>query len=377
MTITIDAAHVHTVSLPIRTPFTTSFSTQTVRTAVMIELQCTMNGVAVTGWGECGALPDPVYSAEYNDGVKHVLTHYLLPALVAYQREHALTAETVAHALRHIIGHRMAKGALEMAVLDAQLRAEQRSFGSYLGAVVDRVPSGVSVGIMDTVPELLTAVGDYLEQGYQRIKLKIMPGWDLEPVAAVRKEFGAIPLQVDANTAYRLQDAQHLRRLDEFGLLLIEQPLGDEDLRQHAELARIIDTPMCLDESIVSAESAADAVVLGATAVINIKPSRVGGYLEARRIHDLARAHGVAVWCGGMLETGLGRAANAALAALPGFTLPGDISGSDRFYLRDVTEPVLMHDGFVEVSREPGVGPVPIAEVLTELTVDRFEVALG
>lgn len=373
----IRSARLHTISLPIRTPFTTSFSTQTVRTMVLVELQVEVNGAEVTGWGECVALPDPVYSPEYNDGVKEVMTRYLLPALARHQAERQLTAETVGHALRHTIGHRMAKAALEMAVLDAELRASGRSLGSYLGATVDRVPSGVSVGIMDGIPELVGAVGDYLEAGYQRIKLKIMPGWDIEPVAAVRKAFGGIPLQVDANTAYRLQDAQHLRRLDDFGLLLIEQPLAEDDLRQHAELARLIRTPMCLDESIVSAASAADAIALGAAAVINIKPGRVGGYLEARRIHDLGQAHGIAVWCGGMLETGLGRAANAALAALPGFSLPGDISGSDRFYLRDVTEPVLMRDGFVAVSEEPGVGPVPIPEILDEMSVGVAEIPLG
>lgn len=377
MITSIDSVQLHTISLPIRTPFTTSFSTQTVRTILLVELRATIGGVSVTGWGECVALPDPVYSAEYIDNAREVLSRYLVPALLDSQHQHGMTAETVSHALRHIVGHRMAKAALEMAVLDAQLRASGRSLASYLGAVVDRVPSGVSVGIMDTVPELLRAVEGYLGAGYQRIKLKVMPGWDLEPVAAVRRAFGEIPLQVDANTAYTLQDAQYLRRLDEFDLLLIEQPLGDEDLRQHAELARLIATPMCLDESIVSAQSAADAIELGAAAVINIKPGRVGGYLEARRIHDLARAHGVGVWCGGMLETGLGRAANAALAALPGFTLTGDISGSDRFYVRDLTEPVTMTDGFVAVPSEPGVGPVPIPEMLADLTIDHREVALG
>ena len=222
-------------------------------------------------------------------------------------------------------GHRMAKAALEMGVLDAELRSAGRSFAQELGAVHERVPCGVSVGIMDSVPALLDAVGGYLAEGYVRIKLKIEPGWDVEPVRAVRERFGdEVLLQVDANTAYTLADARHLARLDPFDLLLIEQPLDEEDVLGHADLARLIKTPVCLDESIVSAQSAAAAIRLGACQIVNIKPGRVGGYLEARRIHDLCVAHGVPVWCGGMLETGLGRAANVALAALPGFTLPGD-----------------------------------------------------
>jgi O-succinylbenzoate synthase len=256
-----------------------------------------------------------------------------------------------------------------MAVLDAELRASGTSFASYLGATVDRVPSGVSVGIMDTLDELVTAVGDYLDYGYQRIKIKIKPGWDIEPVRVLREAFGPdFGLQVDANTAYSLGDANHLRRLDEYNLLLMEQPLGEEDLRQHAELAKLVRTPICLDESIVSAQAAADAIALGATSVINIKPARVGGYLEARRIHDICRAFGIPAWCGGMLETGIGRAANAALAALPGFTLPGDISASNRFYAEDITAPIVLEDGYIRVPTGPGLGVTPIPEILDRVT---------
>lgn len=373
----IEAARLHTVSLPIRAPFTTSFSTQTVRTMLLVELEATVDGHSVVGWGECVALPDPVYSEEYLRGARAVIADYLVPALVAAQQQRPVTAETTAHELRHFVGHRMAKAAVEMAILDAELRVANRSLGSYLGAVVERVPSGVSVGIMDTIPELLRAVGGYLEEGYCRIKLKIKPGWDLEPIGAVRREFGDIPLQVDANAAYSLQDSAHLRRLDEHGLLLVEQPLAEDDLRQHAVLARRMGTPICLDESVVSGNSAADAISLGAAEVINIKPGRVGGYLEARRIHDLSRAHGVAVWCGGMLESGLGRTANTALAALPGFTLPGDISGSDRFYLEDLTEPIVMRDGFVSVSNAPGVGPLPRHEILVKRRQDLTDIELA
>ncbi len=231
------------------------------------------------------------------------------------------------------------------------------------------MPSGVSVGIHDSIPELLDAVGGYLDEGYARIKLKIEPGWDLAPVAAVRERFGGeVLLQVDANTAYTLRDARHLAKLDAFDLLLIEQPLEEEDVLGHAALARQLATPICLDESVVSAQTAAAAITLGACQIINIKPGRVGGYLEARKIHDLAAAHGIAVWCGGMVETGLGRAANIALAALPGFTLPGDVSASDRFYRTDITEPIVLADGHVAVPTGPGLGVAPIPELLESVT---------
>jgi O-succinylbenzoate synthase len=216
----------------------------------------------------------------------------------------------------------------------------------------------VSVGIHDTTDELLTAVQGYVDDGYVRIKLKIEPGFDIEQVAAVRELIGPqMPLQVDANTAYRRTDGTHLAQLDEFGLLLIEQPLPEDDIVGHALLASEIDTPICLDESLVSASGTADAIELGACEIANIKPGRVGGYLEAVRIHDVCVARSVPVWCGGMLETGIGRAANAALAALPGFTLPGDISASSRFYARDiVTEPITISDGHVTVPTSPGLG---------------------
>jgi O-succinylbenzoate synthase len=359
-----------TLRLPLVSPFTTSFSTQTDRTPLLIKLTALEDGVLTVGWGECVALPDPQYSEEYLDGARLMLERYLVPMLFAHQAAgNEVTAETVAHVLSPIIGHRMAKAALEMAVLDAQLRAAGRSFASYFGATVSSVPSGVSVGIMATLDELVGTVGEYLDAGYQRIKLKIKPGWDVEPVRAVRERFGDVPLQVDANTAYTLNDVRTLRRLDEFDLLLIEQPLADDDLRQHAQLARMITTPICLDESVVSAERAADAIALGAASIINIKAGRVGGYLEAKRIHDVARANGIAVWCGGMLETGLGRAANAALSGLPGFTLVGDISASDRFYRRDITDPFVLDDGRIAIPSGPGLGVEPHEDALAEASI--------
>jgi O-succinylbenzoate synthase len=348
--------------MPLVSPFRTSFGTQAERELLLLRA-VTSDG---EGWGECGAMVDPLYSSEYVDGVEHVLRTFLVPALIAAGD---LTANKVATLLAKFKGHRMAKAALEMAVLDAELRAHGVSFATALGSTKDSVPCGVSVGIMETVPHLLDVVGGYLDAGYVRIKLKIEPGWDVEPVRAVRERFGDdVLLQVDANTAYTLSDIPQLARLDPFELLLIEQPLEEEDVLGHAELAQHIRTPICLDESVVSARSAADAIRLGACRIVNIKPSRVGGYLEARRVHDVCAAHGIPVWCGGMIETGLGRAANVALASLPGFTLPGDTSASDRFYTEDITEPFVLADGHLPVPSGPGLGVTPIASRLAEVT---------
>ncbi len=364
------------IAMPLVSPFRTSFGTQTARDVLLLRARTDES----EGWGECVALTDPLYSSEYVESQADVLRRFFLPALGSSAGQSALDrsgAAGVAPVLHPFKGHRMAKAAIEMAVLDAELRASGRSFARELGAVHDRVPSGVSVGIFDAIPQLLDAVGGYLAEGYVRIKLKIEPGWDVEPVRAVRKEFGDdVLLQVDANTAYTVRDVRHLAKLDEFDLLLIEQPLEEEDLLGHVELARRLTTPICLDESIVSAQTAAAAITLGACHVINIKPGRVGGYLEARRIHDLAAAHGVAVWCGGMLETGIGRAANAALAALPGFTLPGDVSASDRFYRTDITEPFVIEAGHLTVPTGPGLGVTPIPEILEEVTTSIERIAL-
>jgi O-succinylbenzoate synthase len=374
----IDSVELRFVQMPLVSPFTTSFSTQTERRAIILKVigsapDVSGNPSDVVGWGECVALGDPFYSPEYIDGAAEMIKRYLLPALFSAQLAGTdVTAETVGRLLEHVVGHPMAKSAIEMAILDAQLRARSQSLANYFGVTRAQVPSGVSVGIMDAVPQLLDAVGNYLDQGYARIKLKIKPGWDVVPVRAVRERFGdEVLLQVDANAAYSLADAPQLRQLDDFNLLLIEQPLGEDDMYQHAQLAKKMRTPICLDESITSVKSAADAISLGALEIINIKPGRVGGYLEARRIHDLAKAHGKAVWCGGMLETGLGRAANAALAGLDGFTLPGDISASDRFFRQDITEPFMMEDGRITIPTGPGIGVEPIPEVLERFTTAR------
>ena len=355
------------VAMPLRTPFRTSFGTERDRDVLLVRAEGDVAGTPTVGWGECVAMAEPRYSAEYVDGAEHVVATFFAPIL--FERGDVAAAD-VAVLLAVFEGHPMAKAALEMAVLDAELRAGGVSFADHLGAVADRVPAGVSVGITATTAELLEQVAGYLDDGYLRIKLKIEPGLDVERVAAVRERFGdGVLLQVDANAAYTLDDAEHLARLDAFGLLLIEQPLAAGDLRHHSLLAARMRTPICLDESITSAKTAADAIALGACSIVNIKAGRVGGYLEAKRVHDVCEVHGVPVWCGGMLETGLGRAANVALAALPGFTLPGDTSASERYWERDLTEPfVLGGDGHIAVPKGPGLGVEPLPDVLAEAT---------
>lgn len=368
-TMRIENIELRRISLPLVRPFRTSFGTITERQISLVHVST----ADAEGWAECAAEVRPLYSSEFIDASDLVIRDHLIPRLQALGD--ALTAERVGSALAPVKGHQMSKAVLETAILDAQLRETGQSFGGYLGAVNESVPAGVSVGIMDSVDELLEAVAGYLEQGYLRIKLKIEPGWDLAPVRAVRERFGpGLPLQVDANTAYTLADARHLARLDPFDLLLIEQPLGERDMLGHAALARQIRTPVCLDESIESAQDAAAAISLAACSIINVKPSRVGGYLEARRIHDLAAAHGVPVWCGGMLETGIGRAANVALAGLPNFVLPGDTSASDRYYAQDLTAPFVLEAGHLRVPTGPGTGVKVLPDVLAEVTRSRRDI---
>ena len=357
----IEGFELRRIRMPLRGAFRTSFGSETVRDILLVRAMTP----EAEGWGECVAGASPLYSSEYIDGAQEVIRRFLLP--MVFEAE-SITSATVAPTLEPVNGHRMAKASVETAILDAELRARGESFGEHLGAVRERVACGVSVGIADSVPALLDEVDGYLSQSYLRIKLKIEPGWDVEPVRAVRECFGDILLQVDANAAYQLDDAKHLAELDPFDLLLIEQPMPEEQVRDHAELAKIVRTPICLDESIVSASIAAEAIEMGACSIINIKPGRLGGYLEARRTHDVCASLGVPVWCGGMLESGIGRAANVALAALPNFTLPGDTSASDRYFERDVTDPFVLEEGHLRVPTGPGIGVSPLPEVLEELT---------
>lgn len=363
----LEACELRRVRLELVSPFESASGTMTWRDALLLRLVARgAGGQRVQGWGECVAMREPRYSPEYVDGALDVLRRFLLPALA--RAGPGLRASQVAGLLAPFKGHPMAKSAVEMALLDAELRLAGTSFASYLGAVRSRVPVGVSVGIMASLDALVEAVSGYVDAGYLRVKLKIRPGWDVEAVRAVRERWGELMLQVDANGAYAPGDAAHLCRLDELGLVMIEQPFGQEDLAGHAMLARTMSTPVCLDESIISAATARHALELGACSVVNLKPGRVGGYLEARRVHDVCVAAGAGLWCGGMFETGLGRAANLALAAMAGFSLPGDISASGRYFVDDIVAPFVLDAGHLAVPSGPGLGVEVLGDALESVT---------
>ena len=350
--------------IPLVRPFQTSFGVQNERKLFVLKVHTSVG----VGWAECVAMAEPLYSSEYLFECQDVITRFYLPALKG-----EFKVEEIALILEPFLGHPMAKAVVETACLDAQLKSEGRSFAQYFGATRSVVDCGVSVGISPTIARLEEEVALYVSEGYRRIKLKIQPGWDMEPVGWIRSLYPNIPMQVDANQAYRRDDIEHLLGLDQFNLLLNEQPLHEHDILGHAKLAARAKTPVCLDESIISLETAKDAIELKATTVINIKPMRVGGFIEAKKIHDYCKSIGLDVWCGGMLETGIGRAVNVALAACDGFTLPGDTSASSRYYKRDITEPFVMKNGQLEVPTGPGIGVAVDEEYLASITVKKDE----
>lgn len=357
------------VGIPLVRPFRTSFGESTEKVCVIARVETD----GALGWGECVSDVQPNFSEEWNDGAWSVIRDFLAPAMFAAGD---VAVERLASVFSFVRGHPMAKATLENAVLDAGLRAQGLSLASYLGAVRDRVACGVSVGIAPSTDVLLEQVGGYLAEGYRRIKLKIEPGTDVDRVRAVREAHPEILLSVDANAAYRLTDVEVFRALDEFGLLMVEQPLHHEDLWEHALLQREIRTDVCLDESIRSAADARAAIELGSCRIVNIKQGRVGGLLEAKRVHDVASELGVPAWCGGMLETGIGRSTNLALSALPNFRLPGDTSATSRYFAEDLTEPLVLDaDGTLPVPNGPGIGVDPDPERLEAATrrMERFE----
>jgi o-succinylbenzoate synthase len=359
------------VAMPLVRPFRTSFGTQTARDVLLVAAH-DVDGVP--GWGECATTAAPLYDADFTDAAALALEDHLVPALLAGGA--AVAAGDVPHRLGHLRGQHAAKAALEAAVWDLQLRAAGRSLADHLGVTRTAVDAGVSVGIpAGGVPELVEQVHGYLDEGYVRVKIKIEPGFDLEPVAALTAALGPqLRLQVDANTAYSPETAGHVRVLDELdaaGLVQIEQPFGADRLRAHAEHAGRWRTPVCLDESITDRWRARDAIAAGACSIVNVKVGRVGGLTEAIAIHDACRELDVPVWCGGMLETGVGRGVNVALAGLPGFLLPGDTSASSRYFAEDLTEPFVLEDGQVAIPRTPGASPLPDPARLTDWTTAR------
>lgn len=337
--------------MPLVSPFETSFGRATHRDCILIEL----HSEGLTGLGECVADADPGYAYETSGTAWHILKDFLAPAILGHEIEGPADFQRRVH---HIKGHPMAKAGIELALWDLLGKRAGKSLRELLGATRTRVPVGVSVGLQESPQRLVETVAGYLAQGYARIKIKIKPGRDVADAQAVRRAFPHILLQVDANSAYTLEDAAALLPLDDLDLLLIEQPLAEDDLWDHHKLQEQFRTPICLDESILSARHARAALEMGACRIINIKAGRVGGLGEAVAIHDLCRARQVPVWCGGMLETGVGRAGNLALAAMPGFALPGDLSASDRYYHQDITNErfTLNPDSTIDVPAGPGLG---------------------
>jgi len=351
------------IHLPLIAPFETSFGVSELRRILLVETD--VDGVV--GWGEVTAGEDPYYSYETVETAWLVIRDYLWPLL---RGKDFPAAADVWETLALVRGHNMAKGGLEAAIWDAEAKQKNMPLAKLLGGTLDEIICGVSIGIQPSIGALLGKVEKELAAGYQRIKIKIKPGKDIEPTRALRERFPRIRLMVDANSAYTLKDAARLKELDAFYLIMMEQPLGWDDIYSHAELQRHLDTPVCLDECIHDYEHARAAIEIGACRIINIKLGRVGGHTAARRIHDLCKAKGIPVWCGGMLESGIGRAHNIAMSTLPNFTLPGDVSASKRYWAEDIIEPEVevTRQGTIRVPTAPGIGYAPLIDRIESLT---------
>ncbi len=360
----LDQITLKLVRLPLVRPFQTSSSRKEHLDHILVRV-VTEDGVV--GWGECASPADPFYCPETTETCWHILHDFLAPMVLG---QTWTSIEQLTGCYRLVKGNAFARAGLEMACWDALARSQAEPLHRLLGGTRTEILSGVSLGLEPDVEVLLDRIDQFLDEGYRRIKLKIAPGQDVDVVQRVRRRHPSIPLQVDANSAYTLADLALLKQLDAFDLLLIEQPLAHDDIIDHARLQVELTTPICLDESIHSAEDARKALDLGACRVINIKVSRLGGLLEARRVHDLCHARGVPVWCGGMHEFGIGRAANVAIASLPGCTLPGDVSGSDRYYHNDIVDPpILAVGGAIAVHGAPGLGVEPVEDEIRAHTL--------
>ena len=361
---TIEKIELFLCRLPLVHFFETSFGRSYDRTFVLIRVE----GGGFEGWGEAVAEANPYYSSETTETVWHIIAGFIAPLIIGARFDHP---REVYAALKRIRGHNMAKAGVEMAMWDLYARTTNQPLSKVLGGTRARIASGVSIGIQDSLDQLMGKIEKELAAGYQRIKIKIKPGWDLDAVERVRKTFGPIPLQVDANAAYTLDDAALLAKLDPYDLFLIEQPLDYDDVMDHAVLQKQIKTPVCLDESIHTVRIARDAIEAKACKIINVKPGRVGGHQASIELHDLCAAHGIPVWHGGMLESGIGRAHNIHLASLPNFSLPGDIAASKRYFQPDLIdrEIDIARDGTIEVPTGPGIGVNIVRDRLEKATL--------
>ncbi|MEJ7607942.1 MAG: o-succinylbenzoate synthase [Bryobacteraceae bacterium] len=330
--------------------FETSFGRTTERDMILVEVV----SEGVSGWGEVTAGENPFYNEEWTDSIWPLLRNYVAPRVLGRTLE---SASDVFPLTAHIRGHNMARGGFEAAVWDLEAKLNNRPLWQQIGGGARReIPCGVSIGVQDSVPQLLGKIETELQAGYQRIKMKIKPGWDVEVVAEVRKTYPVIKLMADANSAYTLDDTDHLRRLDEYHLMMIEQPLAHDDILDHSVLQAKLDTPICLDECIRTTRHAEQAIQMNACGIINIKLGRLAGFAESKRVHDIAEGAGIPVWCGGMLESGIGRAHNIALASLPNFVLPGDVSASKRYWARDIVQPPIETTAFGTILLRDGPG---------------------
>jgi O-succinylbenzoate synthase len=353
-------------------PFTTSMGTEYDEEHIMVRIDA--NGI--TGWGESVAEGTPFYSYETVQTAWHILQDFLIPAILG---KDITSIDEAISLYSKVRGHMMAKAGLEAALWDVFAKSKKVSLSKMLGGTRNKIDVGVSIGIQSSPEALIKKVEGYLAEGYKRIKIKISPGYDIQFVKALRKEFPNILLQVDANSAYELKHIKLFKDMDEYKLLLIEQPLGYEDIYDHSKLQRELKTPICLDESIHSLDDTRAAIELDSCRVINIKPGRVGGFTESKLIHDYCASKNIPVWCGGMLESGIGRAGNVALASLPNFTLPGDISASKRYYKEDIVEPefIVNKDGTMDVPTKPGIGLEVNLKCLDKVTVIKKEFIAG
>ena len=347
----IESIVLREIHMQLKSPFETSFGTVQDRRILLAEVIAD----GVSGWGEVTAGETPAYNSETTDTAWHVISDFMAPRLVG---KTLARASDFPGLMTQIRGHEMAKSGLENALWDVEARSKGVPLYKLLGGTLEEIACGVSLGIRENPQSLVKRVEQELRSGYQRIKLKIKPGKDVEYVAAVRKEFPSIRLSVDANSAYSLEDTAHLKKLDQFNLLMMEQPLSWDDIHGHSKLQAQIQTAICLDECIRTAHHAEQAIKMRACGIINIKLGRVGGFAEAKRVHDVAQAAGIPVWCGGMLEAGIGRAHNIALATLPNFVLPGDVSASQRYWKRDIIQPAVetTAQGTIAVRDDPGFG---------------------
>ncbi len=365
MGIKVDRVIVRQIRMPLVHFFETSFGRTKERDIVLIEAVCG----DVSGWGEVTAGENPFYNEEWTGSVWPILIDYVVPRVLNFSFN---TPCDVALRTEHIRGHLMARGGVETAIWDLSARLNNEPLWKVIGGGARReIPCGVSIGIQDSVDELIQKIGRELAAGYQRIKMKIKPGWDVDVIREVRRNFPDIKLMADANSAYTLEDIDHLKELDEFYLMMIEQPLAHDDIIDHATLQAALETPVCLDECIRSARHAEQAIRMKAAQIINIKLGRVGGFAEARRVHDVCQQNGIPVWCGGMLESGIGRAHNIALSTLPNFVLPGDVSASKRYWERDIIIPPVevTARGTIEAPDAPGFGYDLDLEYLESITI--------